>query len=88
MPSQNPRQGVHLPSFISDKSITSFANELNSKDFNKSKALRLIDKHKFTVQLLREKLGFKEDVTVLAWLLEQVEQSNDLGKTIYQLLKD
>jgi hypothetical protein len=49
-------------------------------------AALLIDKHHETISHLREKLGFKHDKTVIAWLLEQIEQSEDLGKIIVHLL--
>jgi len=48
----------------------------------------LIEKHSKTIEKLRVKLGFRQDKTVIAWLLEQVEQSEDIGKTIYHLLHD
>ena len=46
----------------------------------------LFDKHQETISRLREKLGFKHDKTVVAWLLEQIEQSEDMGKIIFHLL--
>jgi len=46
----------------------------------------LFDKHQDTISRLRDKLGFKHDKTVIAWLLEQIEQSDDLGKIIFHLL--
>jgi hypothetical protein len=49
-------------------------------------AALLIDKHQETISHLREKLGFKHDKTVIAWLLEQIEQSEDMGKTIFHML--
>jgi hypothetical protein len=36
----------------------------------------------------RGRLGFKNDKTVLPWLLEQIEQSQDINKTIHHLLED
>ena len=48
----------------------------------------LFDKHQDTIRRLRVKLGFKQDKTVIAWLLEQIEQSRDLDKTIENLLDD
>ena len=46
----------------------------------------LFDKHQESIGRLREKLGFKHDKTVVAWLLEQIEQSEDMGKIIFHLL--
>jgi hypothetical protein len=48
----------------------------------------LFDKHKETIRLLRDKLGFKQDKTVIAWLLDQIEQSPDLDRSIALLLKE
>ena len=48
----------------------------------------LFDKHQDTIRRLRDKLGFKQDKTVIAWLLEQIEQSPDLGGLILKMLKD
>jgi len=50
------------------------------------RAAALIDKHSDTIEQLRQRLGFEKDATVIAWLLEQLEQSPDLGKTIGDLL--
>jgi hypothetical protein len=47
----------------------------------------LVDKHSEVIGQLKSKLGFKNDKTVLVWLLEQIEQSADISKTIYQLLE-
>lgn len=49
-------------------------------------AAALIDKHSETIEQLRLRLGFEKDTTVIAWLLEQIEQSPDLSKTIGDLL--
>ena len=48
----------------------------------------LVDKHSEVISQLKSKLGFKNEKTVLVWLLEQIEQSADISKTIYQLLED
>jgi predicted lipase len=57
-----------------------------SKISQQEKAIQLIDKHTKTIEQLKNKLGFREDATVVAWLLEQIEQSPDLNKVIYSLL--
>ena len=49
-------------------------------------AAALIDKHSETIEQLRIRLGFAKDTTVIAWLLEQIEQSPDLSRTIADLL--
>ena len=54
----------------------------------KVRATYIKEKDSKTINQLSEKLGFKEEITVIAWLLEQVEQKSDLNKTIYQLLED
>jgi hypothetical protein len=48
----------------------------------------LFDKHQDTIRRLRVKLGFKQDKIVIAWLLEQIEQSPDLDRFIAILLED
>jgi len=53
-----------------------------------NRAASLLTKHSPTITLLREKLGFQKDETVIAWLLEQIEQAPDLGTTVYKLLED
>lgn len=53
-----------------------------------TKAASLMDKHSNTITRLREKLGFQKDETVVAWLLEQIEQAPDLGIAISRLLED
>ena len=52
-----------------------------------TKAASLMGKHAPTITHLREKLGFEKDETVIAWLLEQIELSPDLDKTIFNLLE-
>lgn len=51
-----------------------------------NRAASLLTKHSPTITLLREKLGFQKDETVIAWLLEQIELSPDLDKAIGQLI--
>ena len=46
----------------------------------------LVDKHSEVISRLKQKLGFKNEKTVLHWLLEQIEQSDDIGKAINNLL--
>jgi hypothetical protein len=53
-----------------------------------TKAATLLDKHSPTISRLREKLGFQKDETVIAWLLEQIEQAPDLDGTISKLLNE
>ena len=52
------------------------------------KAATLITKHSPTITRLKQKLGFEKDETVIAWLLEQIEQAPNLDKAIGQLLLD
>lgn len=47
----------------------------------------LVDKHSEVINQLKSKLGFKNEKTVLVWLLEQMEQSANISKTIHQLLE-
>ena len=53
-----------------------------------SKAEKLMAKHSRTITLLREKLGFQKDETVIAWLLEQIELAPDLNRLVLELLTD
>ena len=48
----------------------------------------LMRKHQHTIGELRDKLGFQNDKTVVAWLLEQIELAPDLDRAIYKLLED
>jgi hypothetical protein len=48
----------------------------------------LFDKHQDTIRRLRDKLGFKQDKTVIAWLLEQIEQSADIDKITFAILSN
>ena len=75
-----------LPSFVISESERK-ERIIKTKD-RKIRANYLKEKHLKTITQLREKLGFKEEITVIAWLLEQLEQKSDLNKTIYQLLED
>ncbi len=52
-----------------------------------SRAGALLDKHSGTITRLRKKLGFQKDETVIAWLLEQIEFSPDLDRSIAGLLE-
>ena len=51
-----------------------------------SRAASLLEKHKPTITQLKEKLGFQKDETVVAWLLEQVEGSENIDLSIRALL--
>jgi len=53
-----------------------------------AKAANLLDKHQSTIARLRAKLGFQKDETVIAWLLEQIEQMPDLDNAIGRLLDE
>ncbi len=75
-----------LPSFVISESERN--KQILKTTDRKVRANYLKEKHSKTITQLREKLGFKEEITVIAWLLEQVEQKSDLNKTIYQLLED
>ena len=51
-----------------------------------NRAASLLEKHKPTITQLKEKLGFQREETVIAWLLEQIEQSDDLNRLVSSLL--
>jgi hypothetical protein len=48
----------------------------------------LFDKHQDTIRRLRDKLGFNQDKTVIACLLEQIEQLDDIEKIVYHTLEN
>ena len=75
-----------LPSFVISESERK--KQIIKTTDRKVRANYLKGKHSKTITQLKEKLGFKEEITVIAWLLEQVEQKSDLNQTIYQLLED
>ena len=75
-----------LPSFVISESERT--KQIIKTTDRKVRANYLKGKHSKTITQLKEKLGFKEEITVIAWLLEQVEQKSDLNQTIYQLLED
>lgn len=75
---------VSLPTFR--KEGTRFIHVPQSATASKTAAL--LDKHSPTIESLRKKLGFQKDETVIAWLLEQIEQSPDLDKAIGRLLAE
>ena len=52
------------------------------------RAAALLTKHQSTISQIKERLGFQKDETVVAWLLEQIEQSPDLNKVILLLLNE
>ena len=72
-----------LPSFVASPAEQRRISKI--KD-TKVRATYLKEKHSKTINQLREKLGFKEEITVIAWLLEQVEQKSDLNQTIANYL--
>ncbi len=77
-----------LPSFVVSTTQAEHQKRILKTTDTKVRAHYLKEKHSKTITQLKEKLGFKEEITVIAWLLEQVEQKSDLNKTIYQLLED
>ena len=74
---------VSLPTFRKEGS-----RFVHVPDVAASKAASLLGKHAPTIERLREKLGFQKDETVIAWLLEQIEQAPDLDQSIAALLTD
>jgi hypothetical protein len=80
---RDPAMSVSLPTFRKEGS-----RFVHVPDVAASRAASLMDKHSSTISRLREKLGFQKDETVIAWLLEQIEQAPDLGTAIYKLLEE
>ncbi len=74
---------ISLPSFRREGS-----RFVHVPDVAASKAASLLDKHSSTISRLRDKLGFQKDETVIAWLLEQIEQAPDLETAILRLLQE
>jgi hypothetical protein len=50
--------------------------------------LALYEQHSEVIQRLYAALGFKEPATAMAWVFDQLEQSEDLQKAIFVLLND
>ncbi|EAQ73906.1 MULTISPECIES: hypothetical protein [unclassified Synechococcus] len=50
--------------------------------------LSLYMEHSSIIQRLCSELGFKEPATAMAWVFDQLEQSEDLQKAIFDLLND
>jgi len=80
---REPVMPVSLPTFRREGS-----RFVHVPDVAASKAATLLGKHAPTIERLREKLGFQKDETVIAWLLEQIEQAPDLDQAIGFLLAD
>jgi len=80
---RDPVMTVSLPTFRREGS-----RFVHVPDVAASKAASLLGKHAPTIERLREKLGFQKDETVIAWLLEQIEQTPDLDRAISNLLGD
>lgn len=50
--------------------------------------LALYEEHSAIIRRLCDELGFKEPATAMAWVFDQLEQSQDLQKAIFDLLND
>ncbi|SBO43872.1 hypothetical protein [Cyanobium sp. NIES-981] len=50
--------------------------------------LALYEQHSAIIQRLCDALGFEQPATAMAWVFDQLEQSKDLQKAIFDLLND
>ncbi|MEA5422941.1 hypothetical protein VB716_02975 [Synechococcus sp. CCY9201] len=50
--------------------------------------LSLYEDHSVIIQKLCKELGFEKPATAMAWVFDQLEQSKDLQKAIFDLLND
>jgi len=50
--------------------------------------LSLYEEHSAIIQRLCDSLGFEKPATAMAWVFDQLEQSKDLQKAIFDLLND
>lgn len=50
--------------------------------------LSLYEQHSAVIQRLCKELGFQNPATAMAWVFDQLEQSQDLQKAIFDLLND
>jgi len=50
--------------------------------------LSLYEQHSDVIQRLCKELGFQNPATAMAWVFDQLEQSQDLQKAIFDLLND
>ena len=76
---------VSLPPLGKQKhSHQSLSSNISESD---SKSLALLIKHKSSIQSLKQALGFTNDATVIAWLLDQIERSSDIRAMTKMLLE-
>jgi hypothetical protein len=50
--------------------------------------LSLYEEHSAIIKRLCEAMGFEQPATAMAWVFDQLEQSKDLQKAIFDLLND
>jgi hypothetical protein len=50
--------------------------------------LAIYEEHSAIIQRLCAELGFREPATAMAWVFDQLEESQDLQKAIFDLLND
>lgn len=71
----NGFRGPELPDFLRVGAVVTSAKSANGENY-----LRLLNR-------LKGELGFQERDTAMRWLMEQLEESTDLRRTILLLLQ-
>ena len=55
---------------------------------NSTSDLKIYEEHSTIINKLCDELGFKNPATAMAWVFDQLEQSQDLQHAIFKLLED
>jgi len=56
--------------------------------FSSASDLKIYEEHSTIINKLCDELGFKNPATAMAWVFDQLEQSQDLQHAIFKLLED
>ena len=73
-----------LPAFSAD-SLKKGSGHLSVSSISD---LKIYEEHSTTINRLCDELGFKNPATAMAWVFDQLEQSQDLQHAIFKLLED
>jgi hypothetical protein len=73
-----------LPEFTT----LSRGKNVNHLKVNTTSDLKIYEEHSKIINRLCDELGFKKPATAMAWVFDQLEQSEDLQHAIFKLLED
>lgn len=76
------------PDLTSPSELTAGALITRHLSVQKVGDLALYEQHSAIIQRLCAELGFEQPATAMAWVFDQLEQSKDLQKAIFDLLND